>query len=791
MTNPLSWLLDSDSYMPHGHCYLWQPGVLWLHVVADGLIAASYLAIPAILYYFVKRRRHEIPYWWMPVLFGSFILLCGTTHGLGIWTIWNPDYRLDGAVKLVTGVVSAGTAVSLAWLMPQVLLLQTPSQLQRVVDERTGELEALAGRLREAIEAQRRTEAALRREERRYRLAAQALRGYLYEIDLVSGVTTRSAGFETVLGYPQSEFPPRDGWWQTRVHPDDWPRIRELWDDAIAKGVDNLSCRYRAMNAAGQYHWLWDHALFVRDASGRLEQIVGNVIDISEQEQARLVAAQSDERFRRIADAMPDIVFVNDDDGRVDYVNPRWREYTGLDSANPDQSRSVVSAEDWAPLQAAWDEARRTGTPLSHEFRMIRHSDGAMHWFLVRAAPVHDADGRVLHWVGSTTDIDAQKRAQQALTEADRRKDEFLATLAHELRNPLAPIRYALRLLEPGAPKEMAADARQMINRQLALMARLLDDLLDVSRITRGRLELRADVLDLRTIVSQAADTARPLIEALRHELRVRLPPQPTPVSGDATRLAQIIGNLLNNAAKYTEPGGHLEVAVELRGGDVLVTVRDDGTGLEPDEMTSIFELFARADSGKRMQAGLGIGLSLSRQLAERHGGELSVSSAGRGLGSTFTLALPRTELTSAVATGSAGTAVVTPLHGRQSRVLIVDDNVDAADALSQMLALSGYLTRTVNDGLAATEVAELMRPDIVLLDIGLPKLNGHEVARWIRSQPWGVAIWLVAITGWGQERDRQRSREAGFDEHLTKPVDPDHLLQLLAMRGEARPAKA
>jgi PAS domain S-box-containing protein len=666
MTNPLSWLFDSGSYMPHGHCYLWQPGVLWLHVVADALIAASYLAIPAILYYFVKRRRHEIPYWWMPVLFGSFILLCGTTHALGIWTIWNPDYRLDGAVKLVTGLVSAGTAVSLAWLMPQVLLLQTPAQLQRVVDERTGELEALTGRLREAIEAQRRTEQALRREERRYRLAAQALRGYLYEIDLVTGVTTRSAGFETLLGYPQSQFPPRDGWWESRVHPEDWPRISALWDEAKAGGTDNLSCRYRAMNAAGEYHWLWDHALFVRDASGRLEQIVGNVIDISEQEQAR-----------------------------------------------------------------------------------------------------------------------------HALTEADRRKDEFLATLAHELRNPLAPIRYALRLLEPGTPAEMAAGARQMINRQLALMARLLDDLLDVSRITRGRLELRTDVLDLRTVVSQAADTARPLLEALRHELRVHLPAQPVPVRGDATRLAQIIGNLLNNAAKYTEPGGHLEVAVELQDEAVRLTVKDDGSGLAPEEMSSIFELFARADSGKRVQAGLGIGLSLSRQLAERHGGQLTVSSAGHGLGSTFTLSLPRAAESPAVAPGPAATAVVTPLHGRQSRVLIVDDNVDAADALAQVLSMSGYLTRTVNDGLAATEVAELMRPDIVLLDIGLPKLNGHEVARWIRSQPWGVTTRLVAITGWGQDRDRRRSREAGFDEHLTKPVDPEQLIELLAARVQPRPATA
>jgi PAS domain S-box-containing protein len=791
MANPLAWLLDSGQYMPHGHCYLWQPGVLWLHVVADALIATSYLAIPAILYYFVKRRRHEIPYWWMPALFGAFILLCGATHALGIWTIWNPDYRLDGAVKLATGVASAGTALSLGWLMPRVLLLQTPAQLQRVVDERTAELEALARRLREANEAQARTELALRRQERRYRLAAQALRGYLYEIDLKTGITTRSSGFETLLGYAPSDFPPRDGWWRTRVHPDDWPRIRALWDEGMAGGIDNLSCRYRAMDAAGEYHWLWDHALFVRDAAGEIEQIVGNVIDVSEQERARQVAAESDARFRRIADAMPDIVFVHDADGNVEYVNPRWREYTGLERADPPQARSVVWPEDWEPMQQAWAEAQRGLATVSHEFRMTRQGDGATHWFLVRAVPVRDPDGRVRHWVGSSTDIDAQKRAQQALTEADRRKDEFLATLAHELRNPLAPIRYALRLLEPGTPGEMAADARQMITRQLALMARLLDDLLDVSRITRGRLELRAEVLDLRTIVAQAADTVRPLLEALRHALCVHLPDGAAPVCGDATRLAQIIGNLLNNAAKYTEPGGHVEVGVELEGDAVLVTVQDDGTGLEPDELSTIFELFARADAGKRMQAGLGIGLSLSRQLAELHGGQLDAASAGRGLGSTFTLRLPRVAAMPAVQAGSARPDGIPAPAARQARVLVVDDNVDAAEALSQVLELSGYLTRTVNDGLAATEVAELMRPDIVLLDIGLPKLNGHEVARWIRSQPWGVETRLVAITGWGQERDRERSREAGFDVHLTKPVDPDALLALVATLDTPRSATA
>jgi two-component system CheB/CheR fusion protein len=662
MENPLAWLFDSASYMPHGHCYLWQPSVLWLHVVADGLIGASYFAIPAILWYFVRRRRNELPYWWMPVLFAGFILLCGSTHLLGIWTIWNPDYRLDGVVKLATGLVSAGTAFSLAWIMPQALQLKTPNELQRLVDARTAELASVNRRLQEAIDAQRATEGALRREERRYRLAAQALRGYLYEIDVATGGVVRSPGFEILLGYRDEAATMRTGWWDSRVHPEDWPRIRRLWDEARDSGVGNISCRYRALNAAGQYLWLWDHALFVRDADGRLEQIVGNVIDVSEQELAR-----------------------------------------------------------------------------------------------------------------------------QALTEADRRKDEFLATLAHELRNPLAPIRYALRLLEPGTPAPVADDARRMVARQVAHMARLLDDLLDVGRITRGRLELRSDVLDLRTIVDEAADTARPLIEALRHELRVTLPEGVVPVRGDPTRLAQIVGNLLHNAAKYTEPGGHLEVAVECDDAEVRLCVRDDGTGLASDELESIFDLFARTDAGKRMQSGLGIGLSLSRQLAQLHGGRLQATSEGHGRGSQFTLVLPRAAESPAAAPEAPREGGGARHAGRQARVLIVDDNEDAADALARVLALEGYVTRTVNDGVAATEVAELLRPDVVLLDIGLPRLDGHEVARWIRSQPWGVATRLVAITGWGQERDRQRSRDAGFDEHLTKPVDPEELLQLLANAVTAR----
>jgi two-component system CheB/CheR fusion protein len=418
-------------------------------------------------------------------------------------------------------------------------------------------------------------------------------------------------------------------------------------------------------------------------------------------------------------------------------------------------------------------------------------------WIHAAFTPVIARDGRIEGWVAVVNDVTHRHNLEDELREGSRRKDEFIATLAHELRNPLAPIRYATQLFRPGTPTEMMVDARRMIDRQLAHMSRLLDDLLDVSRVTRGALELRREIVDLRALVETAVEAAQPLAALATHRLELDLPAQPLPVDGDATRLLQIVGNLLNNAVRFTPRGGQITVAAGVEHEDdapgtqeVVVRVRDNGIGIAPELLPKVFEPFVQGERSADTGGGLGIGLSLARQLATLHGGQLEASSGGPGEGSEFTLRVPCATERPAIGRPLAVPERVAALGARSRRLLVVDDNVDAADSLAQMLRLAGFEARVAYDGRTALEIAELMHPDVVLLDLGLPLLSGHDVARRLRAGPWGADIRLIAVTGWGQEDDRAKSRDAGFDEHLTKPVDPEVLMGvILADRGSASAA--
>jgi signal transduction histidine kinase len=368
----------------------------------------------------------------------------------------------------------------------------------------------------------------------------------------------------------------------------------------------------------------------------------------------------------------------------------------------------------------------------------------------------------------------------EALQKADHCKDEFLAVLAHELRNPLAPIRSAVQILRhEGAPTAELRSARDVIDRQVGQMTHLIDDLLDVSRISHGRIELRRERVELTEVVRSALEATRPLIESSGHRLDVELPLEPIPLEGDPTRLAQVFSNLLNNAAKYTEPGGHIRLAAERVDHHVRVRVTDSGIGISPAQLPNLFKMFTQGEhSLERAQGGLGIGLGLARSLVEMHGGIIEASSAGPGSGSEFVVSLPiATEAPPAEEPALDSSARADAAH---LRVLVVDDNQDAADSLSTLLQLMGHEVRTAYDGLEAVTAAGSFAPDLVLLDIGLPKLNGYEAARRIREQPGGRDMTLIAVTGWGQDEDQRRSREAGFNLHITKPLDPAILERLL-----------
>jgi PAS domain S-box-containing protein len=419
--------------------------------------------------------------------------------------------------------------------------------------------------------------------------------------------------------------------------------------------------------------------------------------------------------------------------------------------------------------------------PMQSKGRML----GALTFVMAESGRRYNADDLV------AADDLAQRAAiaienaglYRALQDADRRKDEFLATLAHELRNPLAPIRNALEIMRmEGGIGASAASVREMMERQVQQMIRLVDDLLDVSRITRGKIELRNERVEVAAVIESALETSRPLVKAAKHELAVIVPPQSLCVVGDRARLAQVLANLLNNSAKYTPEGGHIRLSVEQEGQQAVIRVRDNGMGIPAEMLPKIFEMFTQVHRNlERAQGGLGIGLTLVRRLVEMHNGTVEAHSEGMGQGSEFVVRLPVAKASASdepQPPKGAGDKTAAPA---KRRILVLDDYQDAADSLSRMLRITGMEVRTAYDGIEAVEAAAAFKPDVVLLDIGLPRLNGYEAARRIREQPWGKDMILVAVTGWGQEEDRQRSNEAGFDYHMVKPLDHAALMKLLA----------
>ena len=378
--------------------------------------------------------------------------------------------------------------------------------------------------------------------------------------------------------------------------------------------------------------------------------------------------------------------------------------------------------------------------------------------------------------------IEVREAAEAALRDADRRKDEFLATLAHELRNPLTPIRHAVKLMEGDAASESQRRwARDVIARQLQRMALMLDDLLEVSRITQGRLELKTEVVDLGAIVNTAVETARPLIEAKQQELNISVPAQPVRITVDPLRISQSISNLLTNAAKYTDANGNISLSVELLPQEITISVKDDGIGLEPRAIPRVFDMFSQVKSAiDRSEGGLGIGLALVKGMIQLHGGWVEATSAGVGRGSQFTIHLPRALVVAQTAQTEAQVPAENARPGARRTVLVADDNRDAADTLALLLDMDGYETAVAHGGLQALADIRRSRPDAAILDIGMPDLNGYEVARCIREEEWGRNMFLLAITGWGHPDDVARAKAAGFNEHLTKPVDAENVVRLL-----------
>jgi PAS domain S-box-containing protein len=474
---------------------------------------------------------------------------------------------------------------------------------------------------------------------------------------------------------------------------------------------------------------------------------------------------------------------VCDAEGRNIYASDSLLRLVGmtLDEATEFGWLKVLHPDDVDDTIAAWKECVRTGHTWYREHRMLG-VDGRYHAILAQGVPIRDSAGHVERWAGINLDISRLKNTERALLDADRRKDEFLATLAHELRNPLAPIRNAVHILDSDAADfSQRKWGREVIARQVRRMSLLLDDLLDVSRITRGLFELKKDYVELKSVVSEAVETARPLIDSKQHQLLVTLPDQPVMFEADPLRVSQVIGNLLTNAAKYTDPKGRLELQARIEDSELVIAVRDNGIGLSEEALPRLFTMFSQVNSAvDRAEGGLGIGLALVRGLVALHGGRVEARSEGLGRGSEFIVRLPhKAAAPSSVAAADAG-AAPNRRTARRARVLVVDDNRDAAESLGMALTFAGYDVSIAFNGLEALSLGARDRPGAAIVDIGMPGMSGHEVARRIRLEAWGRKARLIALTGWGQDHDKEAARASGFDLHLTKPVDPDELQKAL-----------
>ena len=506
---------------------------------------------------------------------------------------------------------------------------------------------------------------------------------------------------------------------------------------------------------------------------------------------ARIQADAEREKLVKVLESSQDFIGMCDLEGVPFFVNRAGLDLVGLDDL--EQARRTPIAEFFFPE----DQARIVGEFFPQVLRdgqgevdvRFRHfRTGAARWMAYKVVTLTDRTGAPTGFATVSQDITDRKALADGLIEADRRKNEFLAMLAHELRNPLAPLSNAVRTIRQRQPGDEAtiAAAADILERQIGQLSRLVNDLLDASRISRGKIELRRRRVALQPIVEEAIETTRPLVTGLGHTLTTALPPEPLYVDGDAGRLSQAVGNLLSNAAKFTERGGLIRLSVSREGDDAVIRVSDNGIGIAPEHIEAMFEPFTQIDTSiERSRDGLGIGLTLVKRLVELHGGTVTAHSAGSGRGSEFTIGLP---VAPAPIAPDEGLVSAVPADRAARRVLVVDDNVDAADSLAMLLEIDGHETFKAHNGIEAVKAAEHLRPDIVLMDIGLPMLNGYEACRRIREHDWSASMVIVAITGWGQEADRERSRAAGFDMHLVKPVDHAELLRII---GSTQPSRS
>lgn len=698
----------SGSFIPHGHCYLWQTNLVWLHILSDAFIALAYYSIPTTLFYFV-RKRQDLPFDWIFLLFSAFIVACGTTHLIEIWTLWHPTYWVSGFVKAVTAMISVITAVQLVPLVPQALALPSPAQLEQTNQELQTQI---AERLR----------------------VEKELRKYQNHLEEMVAVRTNE----------------------------------------------------------------------ITKTNEQLQQ------EILERQRILEVLRQSEERYRYLAEAIPQLVWTTNANGECDFFNQNWCEYTGLTLEQSLGSGwlAALHPDDVQNADRVWSNAVKNSTTYNNEYRFKRASDGSYRWQLARGLPLKDEQGIVVKWFGTCTDIHEQKQileerahlleleqiARAKAETANRIKDEFLAVLSHELRTPLNAILGWSKLLQSRRlDQAKTSEALATIERNANLQVQLIEDLLDISRILQGKLTLNITKINLESTILSALETMRLAAETKLIEVSTVFEPDAGQVMGDSTRLQQVVWNLLSNALKFTPKGGKIEVRLEQADDYAQIIVSDTGKGISPEFLPFVFDYFRQADStSTRNFGGLGLGLAIVRNIVEIHGGIVKAKSEGEGKGAIFTVSLPLLPNESRSLTNKQNypvflTSNSLPLSG--IRVLVVDDDTDSRDFIAFVLEQDGAFVIAVSSAYEALQTLALVKPDVLVSDISMPEMDGYMLIHQVRTltPEQGGQIPAIALTAFARNDDQQEALKAGFQMHLSKPVNPEELIAAITRIVETK----
>jgi len=694
------------------------------------------------------------------------------------------------------------------------------TRARKFADDELGSLTNVFNQMLERIEQH---EERLQRAHERYELVNQATNDVIWDWDLVSDrIVWNDAAQATLFHANASPLGPLPAERMARIHPDDRARIVAAIDRAIVTGAHRWGAEYRVLRKDGSYGVFVERGMIARDSRGRAYRMVGSMVDLTDRKRSEAAIQEGERRLRVLMNAVPAFVWMADRNGKVEEFNARWHDYTGvtLEEVRQGKWRRVVHPDDRAELVRKWSLSVQSGLPYEHELRM-RGRDGEYRWFVSRAVPVRDDSDTVVGWYGTTVDIEDRRRmederaallareraARKEAEEANRMKDEFLATLSHEIRTPMSAILGWVQVLRTGDTTGMDASVAhglEVIERNARAQAQLIEDLLDMSRVISGKLRLEGRDVDLVEVIEAATSTVHPAAVAKRITIRTNLMPADCIVYGDATRLQQVVWNLLNNAVKFTGAGGTIEIVLQTLADRARIEVRDDGEGIEPEFLPHLFERFRQADSSTtRRFGGLGLGLAIVKQLTEMHGGTVRAASEGRGCGAVFTIELPLSPSRLAKEFADEGqrstgflpdraSARPSPVPRQSGRILLVEDEEDTREAMTQLLERNGYRVASVASAARALDALRDYTPEVLISDIGMPGMDGHELIRRIRERPAddGGNVLALALTAFTRAEDRERALRAGYDAHLGKPVEETELL-LCLRRIRARAARA